>query len=61
MKARETIDAIGLVALVGAPTIAVATGILQAAAAGFDLLVLATSQARQSSGLALVTTPGAED
>jgi len=61
MKARETINAIGFVALVGAPTVAVAAGILEAAAAGIDLLVLATSKARKSSGFALVTAPGAED
>jgi hypothetical protein len=63
MKARETIEAIGFVTLVGAPTVAVAAGIVQAAAAGIDLLVLARSNARNPLGplflrrLALTTRP----
>ena len=61
MKAREAVGAVGFVALVGAPTVAAAAGILQAAAAGIDLLVLARSKASYASGFPLRTTPGAED
>ncbi len=61
MKARETIEAIGFVTLVGAPTVAVAAGIVQAAAAGIDLLVLARSNARNRSGSPVLATPGSHN